>query len=298
MKRNDSLILHWKSLFLILVSGIIIMTGCKDEDPMIYDFGPVSEDFMQTYVSSIHLFFSIDQLMKSLEDSLAIYPTGAYSWKGGEVTIQPVVPTEYPKTFLVDFGESGRQNIINGKISGTISTSYLTEGSIVAYSFEDLIFHQDRPSGICTITNMGLSSGKALFVFQITDNIFIKGYPNDSAYSISFDGYQQVLWSESNHELTMPQGMFSGQSLTSDSLRFLAEVNGNYELIKEEDCEYIQDGIFDFTITLNRNSEEVGKGVIDFGYINPLDCDRYVIAIVDGEVSRSEFIYLMDWVIF
>jgi hypothetical protein len=145
---------------------------------------------------------------------------------------------------------------------------------------------------------MGISSGKILFNFQVSENTFIREFEADSSYPVIFDGFQQVLWSESANEMTMPAGSFAGQSMRADSLRFLAVVDEYYKLIKEHDCAYIRDGIFDFTVSVSHDGDKVGEGVVDFGYINPMDCDKYVIAVVDGEVNRTEFIYLMDWVNF
>jgi hypothetical protein len=298
MKRNSHKSSYLSSLIFVLLSGMILMTGCEDEDPVIYDFRPISENFMQTYLTYTHLFFYIDQMAKSMEDSLSDHPTGSYSLRGGNVTLEPAAPDEYPKTFLIDFGGTGTDDIIAGRITGSITASYMSDGSNVAYEYEDLIIHNDSPTGTCLITNMGLSSGKRLFNFQVSENTFIRDVENDSAYHVTFDGYQQVLWSESLNELTMPFGSFAGQLMKSDSLRFLAIIDEYYKIIKEADCSYIRDGIFDFTVTLNQSNDEVGNGVVDFGFMNPSDCDNYVIAVVDGEVNRTEFIYLMDWVIF
>jgi len=298
MKRNSHKTSYLSSLIFILLFGMILLDGCQDEDPVIYDFRPVSEDFMQMYVTYTHLFFYIDEMAKSLEDSLSAHPEGSYPLKGGNITLDPAAPDEYPKTFLIDFGSTGTDDIIAGRITGFISASYLLEGSNINYEFEDLIIHKDSPTGTCLITNMGLSSGKILFNFQASENTFIRDYEDDSAYHVTFDGWQHVLWSESDDQLTMPSGSFAGQSMKSDSLRFLAIVDEYYKLIKEADCSYIRDGIFDFTVSLSQGNDKVGEGVVDFGYMNPMDCDQYVIAVVDGEVNRTEFIYLMEWVNF
>jgi len=286
------------SLIIILLAGLMIMPGCKDEDPEIYDFSAVSEDFMQTYVTCIHLFFYVDGMAKSVEDSLSVHPEGSYLLNGGTVTVDPAVPGEYPKTFLVDFGTTGKDDIIAGKITGAINESYISEGSTVVYEYEDLTIHNDRPAGSNQITNMGLSSGNILFNFQVSESTFIRNFEADSAYPVTFSGFHQVLWSESDNQITMPSGTFTGQSMRADSLKFQAVVDESYKLIKEEDCTYIRDGMFDFTVSLSRDDEKVGEGIVDFGFMNPVDCDQYVIAVIDGEVSRTEFIYLMDWVNF
>lgn len=285
-------------LIIILLPGLMIMPGCKDDDPEIYDYSAVSEDFMQTYVTYIHLFFYVDRLAKSVEDSLSAHPEGSYSLDGGIVTVDPAVPGEYPKTFLVDFGTTGNNDIISGKMTGSINASYISEGSTVVYEFDEMTIHRDRPAGTNQITNMGLSSGKTLFNFLVSESSFIRNVEADSAYPVTFSGFHQVLWSESDKELTMPSGTFTGQSMRADSLKFKADVDVSYKLIKENDCTYIRDGIFDFAVSLSGDDEKVGEGVVDFGFMNPVDCDQYVIAVIDGEVSRTEFIYLMDWVDF
>ena len=288
---------HAFSLLIIFCLGMIFLPACEDEEPEIYDFRPVSEDFMQAYVTCIHLFFYIDQMAKSVEDSLSDHPEGSYMLNGGNVTMDPAVAGEYPKTFQVDFGTTGTDDIISGRITGSISAPYLSEGSNVFYEYDDLIVHKDSPTGTNLITNNGLSSGKMLFNFQITENTFIRDFEADSAYPVTFDGFHQVLWSASDDDLTMPFGSFTGQSIRADSLSFLAIVDEDYKLIKDPDCTYIRDGIFDITVYVDLN-KEVGEGVVDFGFMNPLDCDQYVIAVVDGEANRTEFVYLMDWINF
>lgn len=298
MKKNEHIrtpLLLW--MFLLLTVPISF-SGCEDEDPVIYDFRPISEDFMQTYVTCSALFFYVDQMAKSLNDSLSSNPDGSYQLRGGIVTADPATPDSYPKTFVIDFGGTGTDDIVSGKITGTISALYLSEGSVTTYGYENLIIHRDSPAGTCSITNMGISSGKILFDFKVPHNTLIRDYESDSAYPVTLDGYQQILWSESSDQITMPAGSFEGLTVKYDSLQFTAVVDAGYKLIKDADCSYIRDGIFDFRVRLNNINEQVGDGVVDFGYVNPMECDDYVIAVVDGESNRTEFIYRMDWLEF
>ncbi len=298
MARKTIKLTYQTLIFLISLPAIMLMSGCEDEEPEIYDFSPVSEDFMQVYVTYTHLFFYIDQMAKSVDDSLTDYPGGSYMMRGGTVTVDPAAPGDYPKAFVVDFGSTGTNDIIGGKITGTISAPYLTDGSGVEYELDSLVIHNDRPLGTCFITNKGISSGKILFEFLVPNSRLIRDFSADSAYPVSFGGNQQVLWSESSDVITMPSGSFEGQALRYDSLRYTAVIDPSYKLIKEADCSYIRDGIFDFRVRLNQGDQQVGDGVVDFGFMNPSDCDEYAIAVVDGEANRTEFVYLMEWVVF
>ncbi|MBP6978956.1 MAG: hypothetical protein PHD61_10135 [Bacteroidales bacterium] len=289
---------HCIAFIIISLLAVVLMTGCEDEEPEIYDFSTVSDDFLQSYVAYFHLFFHVDQMLKSVEDSLVVHPEGSYAWRDATVSIQPAIPAEYPKTFRLDFGTTGADDVIAGAITGVVSADYLSEGAAVTYTFEDVIINRDRPSGSCSVTNEGLSSGKQLFHFEITDNTLVRDADTDTAYAVLLAGFQNVLWSQKDDVLTIPTGTYTGQSLTSDSLRFMAEVDPDYKLIKDSDCDYIRDGIFDFRVRKNTTNTEIGDGVVDFGFMNPMDCDQYVIAVVDGEANRTEFVYLMDWVKF
>lgn len=278
--------------FLFLLVLLVTVTGCKKDDPEIYNFGQSTQDFMQSYLTYTHSCFCVQEMLASLEDSLALYPDGTYHWKNAQITAQPAEPLIYPKTFNIDFGTSRAGQGFKGIITGSVSTRYRTAGALVEYSFDGLQIEEGTPTGTCTIENQGMSVGKLLFEFIISNGYVTRYAGTDSAVTMWLQGSQDILWSESLQEFTIPVVLLSGQA--SDSLQYMAGVNSDYHLIKDSDCDFIRDGIFDYVVK-NINNNEIGAGVVDFGYINPAVCDKYAIVVVDAESNRFEYIYIMEW---
>lgn len=278
--------------YLLVPAFMLAAPGCKKDDPEIYNFGQSTEDFMQNYLTYTHSFFYVHEMLASLEDSLAVHPGGTYNWKNAQISAQPAEPLIYPKTFIINFGIPRSSRGFTGSITGSVSTRYRTAGAFVEYSFDGLQIQEGTPTGTCTIENQGMSVGRILLEFIISTGYLTRYAGTDSSVTMWLQGNQDILWSESLQELSIPVGLLSGQA--SDSLQYIAEVDIDYHLIKDYECAFIRDGIFDYVVK-NKNDNEIGAGVVDFGYINPAVCDKYVVVVVDAESNRSEYVYIMEW---
>jgi hypothetical protein len=63
-------------------------------------------------------------------------------------------------------------------------------------------------------------------------------------------------------------------------------------MIKKTDCNYFNDGVFNYTIK-DTDQSQIGVGVIDFWFVQG-DCDKYAIIIIDGDGYRVELQFNMD----
>ena len=71
------------------------------------------------------------------------------------------------------------------------------------------------------------------------------------------------------------------------------EVRPDYPLIKDLDCDFFRDGIFNYKVQ-DPSFVEVGDGIFDFGYPDPSACDKYSILVLDGAGYRVELEFIMD----
>jgi hypothetical protein len=271
---------------------VLLIESCKEDEPVIYNFGISSEEYMQAYLSYSYIFFHVDEVLKNAEDSLIANPSGIYHWRGIQVTITPSDTATFPKSFTLEYQPARFPDSIRGTVAGTLSGHYLEAGTVVAYGFDELIINRGLVNGNCSIGSEGIFQGMYLFHFEITGASIEKYSGTDSAALIAFAGTQEVFWSESPDQLQIPEGAFYG--MATDSLQFTAVVKDTYPIIKEQDCTYIRDGIFDYEVN-NANNVEVGVGIVDFGYYDPMICDKFAIIVVDGDGYRSEFYYIMEW---
>jgi hypothetical protein len=162
----------------------------------------------------------------------------------------------------------------------------------VEYGFVDLMVYAGKVGGTCSIECLGNVEGRPSFQFDLTGGRIEKHFGTDSAAVISLNGSQEAFYDETASTLFIPGGTFSG--MASDSMEYLAVVDDYYPFIKERDCTYIRDGIFSYTVK-NAAGAEIGNGVVDFGYVDPIICDKYAIVVVDGDGYRSEYYYIMGW---
>ena len=279
-------------LFLVISLGIIY-SGCNkdpEEPDKYYDFNTVSNDFMLTYLIHAEAYFMINDVLLSMEDSLEVHPDGVYQYDSALVTINPPDIDVYPKTFVLDYDATRALDSISGKISGTLSAKYLETGTEIIYLFDNYIVDGNKVVASDTLLNNGANNGTISFEQKILHSALIKDWSVRTNDMVTFDMIQSIYLDTANLQITIPEGNGSGRA--SDSLQFFVDINTDYPLIKEANCEFFWDGIFDYVVKEKDNSV-IGEGVIDFWFPQGV-CDKYAIIIVDGDGYRVELQFNMD----
>ncbi|MCK4677848.1 MAG: hypothetical protein KAT48_06935 [Bacteroidales bacterium] len=282
----------------LLISFLVIMivfpTCQKDDLPgpiKYYDFKTTTNDFMLAYLIYSEAYFRVDEILRTFEDSLAVYPSGTYQWNNATVSFTPADTISFPKEFIIEYDSIRALDSITGRIGGTISDKFLTLNSEVVYSFDDYCVDEHQVFGGDFITNKGYDQGFFSFLFEVKDAYILKSISGTNTDSISFEMVEYVDWKDDFQQMLMFQALASGTA--TDSTRFAVDVIPEYPIIKEPSCEFIRDGIFNY-IVIDWDFNIIGDGIIDFGFPDPDNCDKYAKVLIDGDGYQVDFDFIMD----
>jgi len=281
-------------LFISVTLGITYL-GCNktntDGPAKTYDFLTVSNDFMLSYLVHSEAFFLINEVLLTMDDSLQVYPDGNWQWDStAMITIDPPDTINYPKTIVIDYGDARALDSISGKISGALSGKYLEENTRFVYSFDDYIIDGHKVFATDSLTNNGTTSGEVSFLHSMSQTYIVLDWGQKGNDTILFDAIQRINYNLDEQKIMIHEGSASGEA--TDSLKFFVDVNPDYPLIKDFDCEFFRDGIFNYIVKEYDNSV-IGNGIIDFWFVKG-ECEKYAIIIVDGEDYRVELQFIMD----
>ncbi|MCX6233818.1 MAG: hypothetical protein NT175_03725 [Bacteroidetes bacterium] len=283
--------------FLFLAGTIwllILSPACNDKDNNIkyYNFQRVTEDFMFAFLIQSEANFMVDAVLKTLEDSLAANPSGTYQWGSAQVTVTPADVSTYPKSFTLDYGTRTLDSL-SGKITGQMTDKYFESGCVVSYTFLDYIVDSNSVQGFDTIRIEGPGPSLNSFKYSIAMNdvLIIRTRPDDHKDTTSFEAIEHAQLVGLANQVVIPEAYMSG--LSSDSMRFSVSVHADYSLIKDADCHFLSDGIFDYYIKDFYNSS-IGEGAIDFGYPVPGACDKYAGISINGDGYTVDMQFVMD----
>jgi hypothetical protein len=271
---------------------LILSPSCNKNDDNIryYNFQTVTEDFMVAYLIYSEAYFRIDAILKTFEDSLSVHPSGTYPWGKATVTFTPADSNTYPKSFTLDYGTRALDSL-TGKISGNITKKYLEPGSVVSYTYLNYTVDSNTVMGFDTIWTQGETSGIISFIFAVNDGIIVKNLSDDGKDTITFESIEHPQLYVQSGQIIMSEAYAAG--LSSDSMRFAVDVNSGYPLIKNPDCEFIGDGIFNYHIK-DFLYTSIGEGSMDFGWPNPGDCDKYLGIGISATGYDVQIQFIMD----
>jgi hypothetical protein len=279
--------------FLVLLSIVFLGQGClkKNEEIHYRDFTTVTEDFMLGYLIHSETFFRLDSIFRTLDDSLAVYPSGSYQWHKATMTVMPADTISYPKSFLLDYGSRRALDSLSGKIAGTITKKYLETGSEVNYTFVDYVVDSFDVRGFDTL-RMQQGTGSIIdFTFIVNNGLILKPLPGGVKDTITFKCLEYPRFSSVTNEFTITNGYASG--LSTDSLYFSANVNADDPPVRPLDCPFIQNGELNFYVS-DYFKVSIGEGFIQFGFPSPEECDKYAIIIINAQGYQSQLEFVMD----
>ena len=282
----------------LLISFLVIMivfpTCQKDDLPgpiKYYDFKTTTNDFMLAYLIYSEAYFRVDEILRTFKDSLAVHPSGTYQWNNATVSFTPADTISFPKEFTIEYDSIRALDSITGRIGGAISDKFLTVNSEVGYSFGDYCVDGHQVFGGDFITNKGYDQGFFSFLFEVKDAYILKSISGTNTDSISFEMVEYVDWKDDFQQMLMFQALASGTA--TDSTRFAVDVIPEYPIIKEPSCEFIRDGIFNY-IVIDWDFNIIGDGIIDFGFPDPDNCDKYAKVLIDGDGYQVDLDFIMD----
>lgn len=282
------------SVAVILLAIAFFAGNCDKKDQskiIVYDFVTVTNDMMVSYLVHTDIYFRVDHILRNMNDSLQLHPGGVYRWHQATVTIDPPDTISFPKSITIDYDSSRALDSINGLIAGELSGPYSVTNSRFVYTCENYSVDGYRVYGGDTIVNNGPEGEYMTYTFEVRNSYLLKERQPGEHDSIPCELILYPRWSEMKASTRFNTGYLSGTA--RDKMMFRVEIHPDYPLIKDEDCEFFRDGIFNYRV-LDEDSNEVGDGVFDFGYPDPMTCDKYAAVVISGDGYRIQREFIMD----
>jgi len=268
--------------------------GClknNNENIIYYDFQTVTENFMLAYLIHSETYFRLDSVFRSLNDSLALYPSGSYNWGKATMTVTPPDTVTYPKVFVLDYGSDRALDSLTGRITGNITKKYLETGSEINYTFVDFKVDSFDVKGFDTLRVQQNQGDVVNMTFMVRDGLIIRPLQDGSHDTITFECIEYPDYSFNVMQFSINEGYAAG--LSTDSLHFAVDVDPNYPLIRHLGCPFISDGILNYHIR-DYHSKSIGEGIIHFGFPAQGECDKYALIVVNGDGYQVQMEFIMD----
>lgn len=244
--------LNKKSLIILASIGIFAFSCSKDNnDSGTYTSAGKDEAIAEYLFSDI--FSQTDLATNQLEDGL-FGPGMSKSVDAGcaTITIAPYDTISWPKTVIIDFGDTNCQGVDNkyrrGRIQAGLTGRYRDSLTVITITPEDFYVNDYRVDGQKTVTNLGhVTEGHMTFDVVISDAVIT--FPGGKWFS--YNSHRTRVWVEGEvtdwpvvaddvYELTG-----SSDGTTYENVNFHSEITSPLRI--ERDCRWIVSGRIDLT---------------------------------------------------
>ncbi len=278
----------YKILFLTTALFSLFVFAACDKDEDIVKDPPLTEsekamNVMTEYVLVNKLFSDAaseaDGAAKDVDDQLAGKSNVHKSKNYPVVTITPFDTVTWPKTVIVNYGETnflcpdGRYR--RGVINFEITYWYHVEGTQLTVTFEDYYQDDHKLDGIKVVTNTGRNSDNNLvYTVEINDGLVIT--PDEKEIYYEQDSQREWIEGEDTplnvcDDVYLIDGVQSG--ISSDSVTYNITVIESLNV--RVCCKYIRDGILDIDI------QDLPTVTVNYG-VGEGECNNKAVATILG----------------
>jgi hypothetical protein len=233
-------------LYLMLVAGLVFLSGCRksdrDEDKELQS----AEDFGIAQATFADLFHQLDLYCAGLADVNRNSQPGLQNC--ASVTVNPALPNpSFPKTVSIDFGPvncAGPDGVLRrGVITAVFSGRYRDSLSTITITPNNFYRNDIRVLGTQVLTNQGRING--VLTYSVSDQNCSLVFPDTK--TISWDSNRSRRWingestpgdfSDDSYEIS---GTASGRGTKGNT--FTANTVSGAPLLVSMNCRYIKSG--------------------------------------------------------
>lgn len=258
----------------VVITTVIVFTQCKKKEE---DKAPTKYSSASDNSVADNAFAGIWKQISAVSDSTNAFRTAATC---GTVSITPYNTTSWPKTLVINFGNTNCQgsdlNYRRGIITAVFSGPYLDSGTVITITLTNYYHNDYNIQGTQTITNRGhISNGHLVYSVNVQNAVIT--HPTNGKTSTWNTVQDREFYAGYNTSLNilddvyLIRGNANGVSMDGEAYT----ITTNTDLRVNVGCPWIVSG--NFTLTLN----DYPNYPIVFDYGNGA-CDANATATLNG----------------